>query len=329
MNEIPLSAYIQEIDLMIEDGRASEAVDHCLHILKSYPWHSDTYRLLGTAYLEEHRYNEARDIFLRLLCVIPEDMVAHLGISVIEEYNNQIDPAIYHMERAYELQPANPVLQNELKRLYGLRDGIEPSRVLLTTGALARMYYKGDLYPQTIAELEAITKKQTDRLDMLVLLAHVYEKVGRKGDAVTTSRMILNRLPNCLEANRILAMKAMDEGVEDNDNQFLETVKKINPDFSLGRNGSTPEIPGSQMAAIERLERNADYPESQYQESIITTIGTGNTQQIEGEVLPEWIEDIERDLDGAIEDHDTEEIETSLPEEPGISDEDTKPNPIW
>ena len=63
-----------------------------------------------------------------------------------------IDPPTLS-ERAFELAADNPVIEEELRRIYGQRDGIEPHRVQLTRGALARLYLKGDLLPRAISEL--------------------------------------------------------------------------------------------------------------------------------------------------------------------------------
>jgi hypothetical protein len=59
MTSISLRNYTQEINQMIENGQTEGAIDHSLHVLKYFPRHVDTYRLLGTAYLEDHRYSEA------------------------------------------------------------------------------------------------------------------------------------------------------------------------------------------------------------------------------------------------------------------------------
>jgi len=233
MKTISLRAYNREINQLIENGRSEETIEHCHHILHFYPWHVDTYRLLGTAYLETLHYDEAEDIFLRVLSAIPDDMVAHIGISVIREHKGKIDDAIWHMERAFELQPANRILQDELRRLYGKRDGLEPPRVFLTRGALARMYFKGNLYPQAIAELEAYLPEEKDRYDLQVLLACIYDQAGRQDAAIQLSKYILSKLPNCLEANLILAINALKSGVSSYQNPYLNVIQKLDPYYAF------------------------------------------------------------------------------------------------
>ncbi len=126
MAGIPLRSYIREIEKHIENGRNDEAIADCRHILESYPKYVDAYRLLGKAFLENKRYSDAADIFQRVLSSIPEDFVAHVGMSIIREDEGNLNEAIWHMERAFEIQPANSAIQDELRRLYGRRDGVGP-----------------------------------------------------------------------------------------------------------------------------------------------------------------------------------------------------------
>ena len=79
MTKVSLRAYNREIEGLIEHGqRLDEAVAHCRHILKTYPKHLETYRLLGKAHLEAKRYDQAVDIFQRVLLAAPEDFVSHV-----------------------------------------------------------------------------------------------------------------------------------------------------------------------------------------------------------------------------------------------------------
>ena len=155
MTKVPLRVYNREIEEAINQKQIEEAIAHCRHILKTFPKHIETYRLLGKAYLESQRYGNAGDIFQRVLSSIPDDFISHIGMSIIREDEGNLDAAIWHMERAFESQPYNTAIQGELRRLYGQRDGIEPAKIRMTKGALARMYAKSDLYDQAIAEIRS------------------------------------------------------------------------------------------------------------------------------------------------------------------------------
>ncbi|NJN80435.1 MAG: tetratricopeptide repeat protein, partial [Anaerolineales bacterium] len=171
MARVALRIYNHDIENLIGQGNIDEAIAHCRHILKTFPKHLETYRLLGKAYLEARRYNEAIDILGRLLMAVPDDFAANVCLSIIRDEENKLDDSIWHMERAFEVQPSNSAIQGELQRLYGKRDGIEPPKIRMTRGALARIYIQGELYPQAIAEIRGVLSEDPQRADMQVLLA--------------------------------------------------------------------------------------------------------------------------------------------------------------
>ena len=205
MAEVSLRGYIRDIDELIEREKLDEAIAHCRHVLQTYPKHLDTYRLLGKAYLEAKRYGDAADIFQRVLSAVPDDFVSHIGMAIVREDEGNLDASIWHMERAFETNPANPAIQQELRRLIGRRDGLEPHKVRLTRGALARMYAHGELFQQAITELRSALQEDPERPDLQVLLADMYWRTGQQNEAVAVSSRVLEKLPNCLEANRVLA----------------------------------------------------------------------------------------------------------------------------
>ena len=204
MAKVSLRAYNQEIETMIDRGHLDEAIAHCRHILKTFPKHLDTYRLLGKAYLEYKRYPETVDIFSRVLVSVPSDFVANVGMSIIRDEENKLDDAIWHMERAFETQPSNAAIQGELQRLYGRREGVAPPRIRMTRGALAHMYVQGELYPQAISEIKSVLKEDPGRNDMQTLLARAYYRSGLKNDAAEIASSVLRSNPYNLDANRVL-----------------------------------------------------------------------------------------------------------------------------
>lgn len=339
MVDISLRAYHREINQMIEIGDAEKAIAHCKHILRRFPKHVDTYRLLGSAYIEQYRFPEATDILLRLLSAVPDDRLAHIGISVIREQESNLDDAIWHMERAYELQSANRILQDELRRLYGLRDGLLPPRIYLTRPALARMYYKGKLYHQAIAELFAILKEDPNRLDLRLLLARIYYQLENHSEALQTARLILERLPYCQEANYIIleSMEAM--GKVDNIAGYLERAIELDPYYAYvsPENPTTDQIP-DQAVSLEWLEIEREHEEPIEYQIPPHTVQPAPDLDAQGG-LPDWIEELADDIEGELEGQPATQknqkaeksqfesqskVVESL-DEPPIADEDTKP----
>ena len=255
MAKVSLRIYDREIEGLIEHGQLDEAIAHCQHILKSFPKHLETYRLLGKAYLEAKRYTAAVDLFQRILMAAPDDFVSHVGMSIIRDDENKLDEAIWHMERAFEVQPSNAAIQGELQRLFGRRDGVEPPKIRMTRGALAHMYMQGELYSQAISEINAVLKQDPQRTDMQVLLALAYFRAGQKADASDLCNVLLKRSPYCFEANRILADVLPGTQRPESAQTHRQRVNELEPYAALApdsvfRSGEVPDA----AVNLDRLE---------------------------------------------------------------------------
>ena len=256
MSKISLRAYDREIEGLIEhDQRSDEAVAHCLHILKTYPKHLETYRLLGKAHLEAKRYQDAVDIFERVLMAAPEDFVSHVGMSIIADDQGKLDDAIWHMERAFEMQPSNAAIQGELQRLFARRDGVEPLKIRLTRGALARMYVQGELYTQAISEIKAVLGSDPKRADMQVLLAKACYLSGQKLEATTLSAELLGRFPYCLDANRLMAEILPGTQRAESAQEYRQRVIDLDPYAAFAADSLFhSEAVADSVVSLERME---------------------------------------------------------------------------
>ncbi len=284
MTKVHLRKYTSEIDELIEAGQTDEAIAHCQHILKTFPKHLETYRLLGKAYLEARRYDEATDIFRRVLHAVPDDFIAHVGLSIIADEQNRLEDAIWHMERAFEKQPSNAAIQAELQRLYGRRDGREPPRIHLTRGALAHMYYQGELYPQAINEIKAVLTEDPERLDMLSLLALTYFRSGQKVEASEICARLLARSPYHLDANRILAEILPGTAMAEKADEYRRRVIELDPYAAYASSVfRTDEVP-SPSVTLERLEYTPPSAETVAWETLSPL--AGETQRTEP---PDWL----------------------------------------
>lgn len=230
MAKVSLRIYNREIEGSIEQGgRLDEAIAHCRHILQTFPKHLETYRLLGKAYLEAKRYNEAVDIFQRVLVAAPDDFVSHVGMSIITDDKGKLDDAIWHMERAFEVQPSNAAIQAELQRLFGRRDGVEPPKIRLTRGALAHMYVQGELYNQAISEIRAVLGSDARRTDMQVLLAKAYFHNNQKTEATEICSELLKHSTYCLDANRLMVEILRGGKQNDSAQEYRSRVNELDP----------------------------------------------------------------------------------------------------
>ena len=293
MAKVSLRVYNREIEAMIDRGQLDEAIAHSQHILKTFPKHLDTYRLLGKAYLEYKRFNEAVDIFSRVLAAEPNDFVSNVGMSIIRDEQGKMDDAIWHMERAFETQPSNPAIQGELQRLYGRRDGVRPPRIRMTRGALAHMYVQGELYPQAISEIKSVLKEDPGRSDMSVLLARAYYRSGQKNQAADEAAAVLRRYPYCLEANRVLVEIAGAESAQ----AYRQRVIELDPYAAhvTGTIFETNEV-GENAVVVEHLEWDgepvAPVP-SDWGETKTTTaesgFGRGPGEPAASQAEPDWL----------------------------------------
>ncbi|MCJ7511952.1 MAG: tetratricopeptide repeat protein [Anaerolineales bacterium] len=258
MAEIALRTYVKEIDESIEQEQLDQSIAHCRHILETYPKHLDTYRLLGKAYLEAKRYGDAADLFQRVLSAVPDDFVAHVGMSIVREDEGNLDASLWHMERAFETNPANPTIQQELRRLIGRRDGMEPHKVRLTRGALARMYAHGELYQQAVAELRSALNEDPERPDLQVLLANLYWRMNQRQEAFGVSKAILEKLPFCRDANRILATSLQGADKVEEAASYHRRLAALDPYAAFVESAMVE--PSTVDAASVRLEKLAWSP---------------------------------------------------------------------
>src|SRR5512141_951174 len=264
MTSIPLRAYTREIEGLVEqEQRLDEAIAHCRQILKSYPKHLETYRLLGKAYLEAKRYDQAVDIFQRVLVAAPEDFVAHVGMSIIADDKGRLDDAIWHMERAFEVQPSNAAIQGELQRLFGRRDGVEPPKIRLTRGALAHMYVQGELYTQAISEIRAVLANDPKRTDMQTLLARAYFRNGQEAAATEICTQLLSKYPYCLDANRLMVEIVPGTQRADTVQEYRQRVVELDPYAAFAQDSIfRSESVADNLVMIDHLEYNAETVET-------------------------------------------------------------------
>jgi tetratricopeptide (TPR) repeat protein len=229
MTSIALRSYNRLIEELITNGRYEQAIAHCRHIIQTFPKYAHAYRNLGRAYIESGQYQAAADIFLRLLSSDPDDEVAHLGLSIVREELGQLSQAIWHLEHVFELFPANPTVQVELLRLLKRRDGKEPARIPLGRGALARMYVKGGLNQQAVAELRAGLAEDSSRLDWQILLADLLRAAGYMLEAVEISQAVLQKLPYGYKTNLLMLQHSITSGDKEGAVPYRQKLVALDP----------------------------------------------------------------------------------------------------
>src|SRR5271157_45796 len=289
MAKISLRVYNHEIEGFIEAGQLDEAIAHCHYILKTFPMHVETYRLLGKAFLESRSYSDAADIFQRILMVVPDDFVSHVGMSIIRDDENKLDEAIWHMERAFEVQPSNPAIQGELRRLYGRRDGVEPPKIRLSRDALAYMYAQGDLHNQAIAEIRSVLAEDANRPDLLVMLARSYLRGGQKVQAAETAAGLLKKYPYCMDALRILVDVLPETTKAENTQVYRQRLVMLDPyaSFVAGSVFLSDRV-GDPAVNLEKLEYKAESAPAASHTDWAASLGIKLGEEHKG-TEPQWL----------------------------------------
>ena len=230
---ISLRAYNREIEQLIDNGQFNESIAHCQFILSSFPKCIETYRVFGKSLLEQNKYSEALDLLTRVLSVFPDDFISHVGLSIIHEKQNNLNLAIWHMEQAFDVQPSNLAVQDELKRLFGKRDGEQPTKIRLTRGALVRMYARGELFQQAISEINAILIEDPRRIDLKVILAKMFFLSGLTEESINTCNQLIEIMPYCFEANRILQEIFASKNISQDVSEYRVRLIQIDPYYQF------------------------------------------------------------------------------------------------
>lgn len=236
-NTITLRAYLNDLSDMIEAKSTAKVIPHCRYILQHFPQNIATYRLLAIALVDRGEregvaahYDEALEIFQRVLSVVPLDFRAHRDISRIRVLKSQITQAIWHLERAYEQKPSDQTVQEELRQLYAQRSGAPvQGKLQLTRAALARQYINGMLFDQALIELRAALHETPARVDLQLLLAETMWETQHPIEAGEIAVAILKKLPYCLPANRILARLWLQHERPNDAQVFLDRIAAVDP----------------------------------------------------------------------------------------------------
>ena len=323
MAKVSLRVYNREIESMIEGGLLDESVAHCQHILKTFPMHVETYRLLGKSFLEARRYTDAADIFQRVLMTVPDDFVSQVGMSIIRDDEGKLDDAIWHMERAFETQPSNPAIQGELRRLYGRRDGVEPPKIRLSRDALANMYSQGELFNQAIAEIRAVLAEDANRPDLQVMLARAYFRAGQRVEAAEMAANLLKKYTYCMDALRILVDVLPGTARAENTQVYRQRLGMLDPysAFITGSAFGSDQVADTSVN-LERLEFKAGTPSTMPQPNWASSLGIKLADEKRVEPAPDWMTS-----NGSSEQTPSPPVE--VPESQPVPAKDDIPVPEW
>ncbi|MDH7488964.1 MAG: tetratricopeptide repeat protein, partial [Anaerolineae bacterium] len=282
MPEVSLQSYGEEMRQLVGEGLYDQAIAMGRHVLRVYPKHLQTYRILGEACLEKGNHREAHGLFARALACDPEDLFSRVGIAVAHEKQGNLDLAIWHLERAYELAPGNAELRKELQRLYAQREGVARPRLKLTSAAVARLYARSGLWLQAIQEYRTLLEQNPDQVDLKVALAEALWHSDQRKEAVRVCEEILAEYPHCLKANLILGEINLRGERESEGRMLLQLAQDIDPENTVAQKlfGDRSPLPARVVKIIPPEEMPAPAPAP---EVVITE------EEIPAEALADWL----------------------------------------
>jgi len=321
--EIALHQYENEINQLIEEARYVEALAHTRHILRQHPRYVGAYYLLGKILLEADQPELAIDMFYRALNADPEHLMARIGLTIAHQRLDNLNAAIWNLERAVELNPGDPDLVDELRQLYGRRDGMEPERIPLSRAGLARLYMRGNRPGRAVEELRTLLTTQPTRYDLRLALAEAYWRDDQIVQAADTCQLVLDDMRYCLKANLLLGALWVDSGQEEGQvylnraqeidlenalaNEMFGTASPLKPqEVKLERLTYRPGAIGidEQAKWFKKLEASSVTvgvaemaPEMTGAEARLVEITAGLESQIE---LPDWLRELETEEEGAL-----------------------------
>lgn len=297
MPDLSLRAYHRKIESWIEEDKIDKAISQIACLLREFPKDLQSWRCLSKALLQKQDFVNADQVFDIILRVDPDDFISHIGKSMAAEIHGEMDVAIEHMRRAFEVQPSNEGLQNELKRLIIKNDGVEPTKVRLTRGALIKMYLRGSLYEQAIAEALIGVRENSHRSDYQLALAEAYEKTGDYTKSAETCVSILKELPYCQKANEILHSILSMSSTDDIPQTYRQRLIALDPYYAYVTE-STSSILDVPDIAVMIEDQSEQIPEAVNIEKIIEESWNRETTINKEFVASDWQNIIDKALGG-------------------------------
>ncbi|MBE2267750.1 MAG: tetratricopeptide repeat protein [Anaerolinea sp.] len=273
MTEISLREYLAKLDNLLHANAADEVIHHCRHILQYFPKNVDAYRYLGRALVANGRWDEANAALQRVLSVVPDDFDAHVGLSEAFQNSDKPDDAIWHLERAFEQRPADKALLEHLRGLYRRYRGVENAKIPLTAVAVARQSIKSRSYVQAADTLRSALNRSPLRIDLRLLLAEVLWLKDARIEAAELAIDVLEKLPDCLNANRIMTELWLAEGRPTDAQRYINRIESVDPYLAV------------ELVRKQPVDDNAfRLDELDYRRSAQSEVAAEN---------PDWLEDIE------------------------------------
>jgi tetratricopeptide (TPR) repeat protein len=217
--------------LLLLRGRYDEAIDVLRGIVAKHPDATEHWSLLGAAYRQVGRTEEARDALLEALKIDPAYPKALIEMARLTEFADRQEHEVW-VEKAATVAPSHPYIQSRV--LATQEDTSDPQRM--------------------IRRRERLFQRNPDDASNVMALARLYEQVGRVEDAEKMLQRVYDRIKDKdkVAATNILApfyarqgrMKEVEDMINDlarnEDNRvpaymlYAQILAPRDPDRALG-----------------------------------------------------------------------------------------------
>lgn len=256
MADVLLRESLEQMRTHLRANKYSDAFALGQHILHFYPKHIETYTVLAQLCLITNDLAGATDLLRRVLSADPENVIALAGMALISETQDKYDEALWYLERAYEITPSNDELRGELLRVREMFYGATPTRIELTSGALARVYARQGQYAQAINEFRRLLRNDSKRYDARVGLAETLYRAGRTDEAAQIAQSVMADAPFALKPNLILGALWTENAVPEGQ-QFLQRAHQLDPEHRVARDLLGEQFDGTQAPRLPAIGERA------------------------------------------------------------------------
>lgn len=209
MGEMSLSAAYELMRHAVREGEQVKVASIARHVLQYFPYNIKAKLYLGEALVAAGLHGEARTIFLSVCESDPENFVALVGLSAIAEQTDQLNDAIYYLERAIEMRPDMSDIRTRLASMYQ-RTAKDDRYLQMTRVGLGRLFVRGRMFEQAIDEFQKLRAIHPDRLDIIVALAESLWRNGDEHAAHDVCMQAIDHAPQLLKANFIIGRYQMN-----------------------------------------------------------------------------------------------------------------------
>jgi tetratricopeptide (TPR) repeat protein len=172
------------------------------------------------------RLDDALDAYERAAAKDPDSAYLQRKVGALAWRRGELDRALRHAERAYELEPDDPAGRVFLGQVYRLRKETARAEEVLTDDEgqplsrdaallLYGMYLDAKELDRALAVAEWMVAEDPENLRAFFALSRAYEELGRPEEAVAALRRALDQAPASLSVFAALARLHRDLGDRD------------------------------------------------------------------------------------------------------------------